>query len=323
MSLRMLSGGALTTVQDVGRVGQRRLGVGSCGATDAYSVQVANLLVGNPPYAAALEITLSGPRVRFERSARIALCGGAITAHWEAVELPGWRPISVPAGTEIALGAIRRGVRTYLAVQGGLDVPDVLDSASTDLRGQFGGWHGRPLRGGDLIPVKGAATSIDALDVSRWWIDPRPDLDFDLPGLLHVSPGIDATQPGDALFDGTWTVDPASNRQGLRLQGPVLSIADRAERVSSPVVPGTVQLPPDGQPIVLLADAQTMGGYPRIGQVALADLPRAAQLRPGETLRFAPCSIDAAWQRWRDQRQRLARIAIAIDRRLARPTHPR
>lgn len=325
MSMQVLAPGLLSTLQDGGRRGYRALGVGSCGAADGYSLQIANRLVGNPPAAAALEITLAGPRLHVLRATRIALCGGRIDAHCDGIALPGWRPILLPAGAELQLGAVRQGCRSYLAVAGGFDAPVVLGSRSTDLRGGFGGWHGRALQAGDVIGFGPAALPVADIGMpmlARWSIDPRPDLVFDAAARLRVLPGIDATEPNEALFATEWTVEAASNRQGLRLRGTPLSAAAADDQLSSPVVPGILQLPPDGQPILLLADAQTVGGYPRIGQLAQVDLPRAAQLRPGDPVRFEAITSAAAAALLIARRQRLARIDLAIAARQADPYLP-
>lgn len=316
MSLQVLSPGLLTSVQDLGRPGFRRYGVGTSGALDAHSARIANRLVGNDDGAALLEITLAGPRLRFGRSARIALCGADIDARCGDIALPGWRPLDLPAGSELRLGACRRGCRAYLAVRGGIGVPRVLGSASTDLRGGFGGMRGRMLAAGDLLPLaRDSGPDVDAPRIPAWWIDPAPELDFHRPALARVLPGRDATVPGDALFATGWRVSATSNRQGLRLEGPALTLADARERVSEPVAAGTIQLPPDGRPIILLGEAQTVGGYPRIGHVATADLSRLAQLRPGETLHLRATDAGDAWRAACGQRQRLARIDLALARR--------
>jgi len=317
MMIRVLTSGALTTVQDGGRDGYRHLGVGGTGALDAYSHAVANLLVGNRGGAAALEITLAGPRLRFERAARIALCGADIDAQCDGVAIPAWRPVSIPAGATLALGACRRGARVYLAIAGGIAVPTVLGSSSTDLRGGFGGVEGRALVAGDALHVAtDGEIPVEALQVARWWIDPSPDIAFDTPTIVRVLPGRDTVAPAGALFDPEWRVAVASDRQGVRLEGEMLRPVDPDERISEPVSPGTLQLPPDGQPIVLLADAQTHGGYPRIGHVIRADWPRLGQLRPGDRLRFEPCDRAQALDAWRDRCHRLARIELAITARL-------
>lgn len=313
MSVRVLAPGLLTTVQDLGRHGNRHLGVGNAGALDAYSHSVANLLVGNAAEAPTLEITLVGPRLVFARDTAIAHCGAQFDASIDGIAMPGWRRVLVPAGAMLEFGACRRGARAYLAVSGGFAVDTVLGSASTDLRGGFGGRGGRALAAGDILAMTRAAVpKATDIAIAPWWIDPSPDLEFASPTYVRVLPGSDPTSPVDALFTRHWRVANASNRQGLRLEGDALEIGDTCERISEPVAPGTLQLPPDGQPIVLLADAQTHGGYPRIGHAIRADWPRLAQLRPGDPVHFVPCTPAAARDaRWA-QARRLARIAVAI-----------
>ncbi len=318
MSIEIIGPGMLTTVQDAGRSGSRACGVGTGGAADRHSFEIANLLVGNDSHAAAIEITVTGPTIRLQRATTIALCGATIDAHADGVALPGWRPIALPAGCMLTFGACRRGVRAYLAIDGGIDTLPVLGSRSTDLRGRFGGHNGRALRAGDLLRLglpHAAVTSSDAPGIAGWWIDADTDLDFSDSIAVSVVPGSDATIPADALHAQEFAVDAASDRQGLRLRGEALRVADLRERISEPVVPGTVQLPPDGQPIVLLADAQTVGGYPRIGHVIAADLPRLAQRRAGQHLRFVSVDHREAHRINTEQRARLARIALAIERR--------
>ena len=314
MSVHVLAPGLLSSVQDAGRTGFRHLGVGSSGALDAYSHAVANLLVGNPMHAPVLEITLAGPRLRFEHATRIALCGADIDARSGGHALPGWRPVDLPAGSDIHLGACRRGARAYLAVAGAFVVPTLLGSASADLRGGFGG---HALVAGDELTVADRNLDVDAIHIAPWWIDPSPDLDFAAPAMIRVLPGHDAGLTGEALFARTWRIAAASNRQGVRLDGHALqAVEGQRERISEPVAPGTVQLPPDGRPIVLLADAQTHGGYPRIGHAIVADRPRLAQLRPGDALRFVPCTSHQARRLRCEQEHRLARIALAIQARV-------
>ena len=313
MSVTVLAPGLLSSVQDGGRRGWRHLGVGSSGALDPLSFSLGNLLVGNAPDAASIEITLSGPRLRFAHSARIAICGAQIDASVDGLSIPGWRCVDIPAGSELRIGACRRGARAWLAVAGGFAIQRVLDSLSTDLRAGFGGHAGRALQAGDqLVIADGFRPQCDQPIIATRWIDPTPDLDFSAPAIIHVLPGRDALAEDDALFANEWRIGNASNGQGLRVQGTALQIADPRERVSEPVMPGTLQLPADGQPILLLADAQTHGGYPRIGHVIRADWPRLAQLRAGDSLRFARCDAKQAQHQLIAQRQRLARMAIAI-----------
>lgn len=317
--IEVLAPGFATLVQDAGRPGLRHLGIASAGALDPWARTLANLLVGNDAGRPLLEITLSGPRLRLHAGARIALCGAAIAARVDGQPIPPGRPVDVPAGSELSLGRCVDGARSYLAFAGGLDVPQVLGSASTDLRAGFEGLAGRVLRRGDRIGLA-RAVEAPALHIPSWWIDTAFD-DRPLPApdrVVRVLPGPDATAPDRGLCGRAWRIAADSNRQGLRLQGTPLAAVDRDERVSEPVVPGSVQLPPDGQPIVLLADAQSHGGYPRIGHAIRADWPLLAQLRPGDPVRFAPCSPAEARDALCRQRQRLHRIALALEAKRGR-----
>lgn len=315
MTLRVLSPGSLTTVQDAGRPGWRHVGVASCGALDPAAASLANRLVGNDSREAVLELTLQGPALQFAGPVRLAMCGARVLARFESGNgerrvIEGGRPVDLPAGV-LRIGPLRDGARAWLAFAGGLDVPLVLGSRSTDLRGGFGGFDGRPLASGDLLALRAAPDfACTRVRMPGWWIDPH----FDERGLpIHYVP---SPSGGDARLDGrAWRVDSRSNRQGLRLEGDALAAA-RKEQISAAVAPGVVQLPPDGQPIVLLADAQTVGGYPRLGHVIAADLPRLAQLRPGDTVRFQACDPQTATRLACTARARIARIALMIEQQL-------
>lgn len=313
--LQVLSPGPLTTVQDQGRSGWRHLGVAQCGALDPSAAALANRLVGNDPNEAVLELTLQGPALQFDQPVRLAICGARVLGRYESTSgercvIEAGRPVTLPAGV-LRIGALRDGARAWLAFAGGIDVPEMLGSRSTDLRGGFGGHEGRALRGGDELHLRAPhAIACPRPLWPKWWIDPH----FDERGLpIRYVPSPHA---GGALLDArAWQVGNRSNRQGLRLEGGTLD-NDRPEEISSPVAPGTVQLPPDGQPIVLLADAQTVGGYPRLGHVAAADLPRLAQLRPGDSLRFQACDMQTATRLACAARARVARIALLLDQKL-------
>lgn len=323
MSIEVLAPGLLTTVQAVGREGFRHLGVGLGGALDPGAHAIANLLVGNAPSAPTLEIALAGPTLRFKHATSIALCGAAFDADVDGEALPGWHRAELPAGSVLRIGGCRSGARAWLAVSGGIRVAEILGSASTDLRGGFGGVEGRALRAGDQLHAVAFAEAVERVNIAPWWIDPHAlDPASSLP--MRVLPGSDATDPGDGLFESAWTIAPASDRQGLRLTGKPLALRDAREYVSEPIVPGTVQLPPGGEPIVLLADAQTHGGYPRIGHVIRADRGRLAQLRAGDGIRFAPCTAAEALAANRERAYTLARIALGIAGRTGvAPLRPR
>lgn len=311
MHWQVAAPGVLTTVQDHGREGWRHLGVAHAGALDPQACALANELVGNPAGAAVLELTLQGPTLHLPQAARIAITGAEVNATCNAIPLPGHRPLLVPAG-ELKLGAVRAGIRAWLAVAGGFDVPLVMGSRSTDLRGGFGGLEGRALRAGDRLPLGNSAMAeADAPQIPAWWIGGEYHGSGDAP-IRFVTGKHPAAR---ALQQGIWTVSPDSNRQGIRLRGDPLPGAGNGN-VSEPVAIGTLQLPPDGQPIVLLADAQTVGGYTRLGHVIAADLPRLAQAAPGAKLSFVSVSGHEAQEALRRQRHLHARTLLALRQRL-------
>lgn len=319
MNLQVEQPGALSTVQDAGRRGWRHLGVAHAGALDPDAARLANRLVGNPADAAVIEYTLTGPTLRLEAAATIALCGAEVdAAHTDEAGArtavgPG-RPVALPAGT-LRIGRLRRGVRGWLAIAGGIDVPLVLGSRSTDLRGGFGGHAGRALMRGDVLPLGRAARPAGTRPWQpSWWaaFDPLP---HDML-LLRYVPGRDAEVDARAFATQTWHVESRSNRQGLRLRGDPIP-PPPGDIVSTAVAPGTIQLPPDGQPIVLLADAQTTGGYRRLGHVIAADLPKLAQAGPGIALHWEAVDADTATRLWHARRSEWRRLDYLLDERLS------
>jgi KipI family sensor histidine kinase inhibitor len=283
-NLSVLKAGMFTTVQDLGRTGYRASGVPVSGAADAIGARVANLLVGNPEDAAGLEFTLIGPELRFESAALVAL-GGA-----EFPGLPTWQPVRIAAGTVLRLGAAARGCRGFLAVAGGVEVPVVLGSRSTYARGGFGGLCGRALRDGDLLGVAEYGRRIRG----HWHIDERILPPYSPEPVVRIVPGAEAGEFEPALCSERYRVTSHSDRMGLRLSGPPLVRKIASASTSSTVAPGTIQVPPDGQPIALLADAQTIGGYPQAAHVIAVDLPLIAQLRPGDAVRFQSVTLAVA-----------------------------
>jgi 5-oxoprolinase (ATP-hydrolysing) subunit C len=320
----IISPGARTCVQDLGRDGWRHLGVARAGALDPAQAMLANRLLGNPGQAAVLEITMSGPALVFAHPSRIALCGAHFDSRFEDTSgslhaMPSARPVRLPAGT-LRLGTARKGLRAWLAIEGGVEVPQVLGSRSTDLRGGFGGYEGRTLRAGDRLALGAPscdAHTDDALadplhpQAPAWWISLDDIGMHDVP-IRYVPSSLCIAA---SLANRNWRVDPRSDRQGLRCEGDAIP-TDLPEEVSAPVAPGTIQLPPDGHPIVLLADAQTVGGYPRLGYVIATDLPRLAQLRPGDPLRFTAVDRAEAQSAVRRRQGDIARLHWAIERAL-------
>jgi antagonist of KipI len=322
MSVEVLKAGLLTTVQDRGRFGCAMLGVGRAGAMDDAAMRIANALVGNAVDAPVLELTLVGPRLRFDAAATIAIVGAEFSARAGDRGIDAWRPIDVDAGEEIEIGHTRRGLRAWLAIGGGLLVEPTLGSASTDVNAGLGGPDGRALRDGDRLEIGPffRSTPSRAKRPSSWSIDPRPwfDADPDHPIRLIRGAHFDAldAESRSLLFETGFRVASESNRVGVRFDGPRLALASPIELVSEPLAFGTLQLPPGGQPIALMAEHPTVGGYPRIGQIAAVDLPRLAQRRPGETVRFAEIDLDAAQTRYLERERALSKLIAAIRERV-------
>jgi len=317
VTLEVVEPGFLTTVQDTGRPEWAHLGVPRGGACDRWSLAVANLLAGNDAGAAAIEMTLVGPALAVRETATIGLAGadlgGVVLETGRRLEpgrshrLEAGSTITFPGGTSDT----NAGLRAYLALPGGLDVPDVLGSASTLLSAGLGGIHGRALRTGDVL--RGRLTSAASVQALAW---PRSDGDpiagrSDQPIRVVAGPSGASV---DALVDAEWRVGAASDRVGLRLEGPSLAGAGDGELLSHGVVDGAIQLPPGGAPIVLLADHQTTGGYPIVAVVISADHPRIGQLRPGATMRFVEVSLADAHAALVEQRAAFERGAAALRR---------
>jgi antagonist of KipI len=329
VTLRIVTGGLQTTVQDLGRMGRQRSGIPVSGAMDHLAHRIGNMLVGNDETVATLEASLLGPAITFEQPALIALTGGDLGPIINGTDVPTWHAISVPEGATLRCGQPRLGCRSYIAVAGGIDVPPVFGSRSTYLRAQFGGHEGRALRSGDILipgPMSATSRSIAAslrdsgsiMGTARWSVAAslRPRYTDDPVVRLiegaHYDLLDDASR--DQLTSATFKISSNSDRMGYRLSGVELSLREPTELLSEGVAFGTVQLPPGGEPIVLMADHQTTGGYPRIGEVASVDLPLIAQLKPGDRVRFSLVSVAGAQQAYLalEHDLALARTAIAL-----------
>ena len=325
MSLRILRSGLLTTVQDLGRFGYQQDGIIVSGAADAGALRVANLLVGNDEHAAGLEITLLGPKIRFESDHLIALTGAHLSPSINGQPVGCNRAVWVAAGAELAFGAAVAGCRAYLAVAGGVAVPLVLGSRATYLRAGFGGLHGRALRAGDELPIgEPSALSLriqQSLPESRpaqpwtqarWTPDPALCPKLQRNPIIRALPGPEygqfSAQSQRDFWQQPFIVTTEADRMGYRLQGPNLERLVQAELLSSAVTFGTVQVPTAGQAIVLLADHQTTGGYPRIAQVITADFSVLAQLRPGQEFRFLEVTLAEAQALYLAQERRLREL---------------
>ena len=295
--IHVVEPGALSSIQDHGRWGRQHLGVSPGGAADPVLATVANRLVGNPDDAAVIECTMTGPVLKFGRDARVAWVGWANEA--------AGRPHEIKAGASIDLRSRMCHLRGYVAVAGGIDVPEILGSRATDLRAVLGGHRGRILRAGDILPIGNAETS----PVSGNWHVSWPHPDGNQIEIRYLQ-GIQAdwfTGEAYRLFsENPYTINPGSDRTGTRLKGPGLKLREPREMISQPVVFGSVQVPPDGQPIVLMSERQTIGGYPQIGHVISADIPKLARAWPGTQVRFRQVDLDEATQAWNELQRDLA-----------------
>ncbi|WP_274650939.1 biotin-dependent carboxyltransferase family protein [Paenibacillus humicola] len=313
MSVRILKPGLLTTIQDRGRFGAQKYGIIVSGPMDSYALRIANLLVGNDEAAAGLEMTIVGPEIEFEAPALLSVCGGDLSPSLNGNPVPLWRTIFAPEGSRLEFGELKKGCRAYLAVAGGFDVPVEMSSRSTYLRAGIGGWEGRPLQQGDRIPVgelpprslsllrklrRGAGKEDTA--VSPWSLSADLLPAYAPDPVIRVIDGAERElfdeESVSRFFSETYRVLPQSDRMGYRISGGKLKLKEQAELISSPVTFGTIQVPADGDPIVLMADRQTTGGYPRIAQVISADLPLLAQVNLGGKVRFRSVSLKEAQQ---------------------------
>ena len=295
-ALEVLRAGILTTVQDRGRIGCQRFGVTVSGAMDEVALRVGNILVGNEQNAAGLEISFLGPRIRFRADVTLALTGAEVDVDLDGQPAPWYEAFRARAGQVLDLRHCTRGMRAYLTVAGGIDVPVRLGSRSTSLAAGFGGLEGRPLRDGDVLsvgPTIGQTARGCACGVSQRW---RPV--FGSPQIVRVVFGPQDgafTEAGRrTLLDATYEISPSSDRMGYRLEGPAIEHAGPADIISDWIPLGGIQVPGNGKPIVLLADRQTTGGYTKIATVISPDIPKLVQLRPGEAVRFRAVTVGEA-----------------------------
>jgi len=300
--LEVIKPGLLTTIQDRGRHGYQAFGMPVAGAVDEFALRVANILVGNPEGAAALEITLLGPHLKVLAPVKLALTGADLGARINGAEFPRWETVAVNPGDEITFTAVREGCRAYLAVAGGIEVPEVMGSRATYLRGKIGGIEGRALQAGDLL--RAGSQKERNLPVGTR-LTPALIPKYSSAITLRVIPGPQDdhfTQGGlDTFFQSEYTVTTEADRMGYRLQGPTIEHREGADIISDGIPLGAIQVPGHGLPIIMLADRQTTGGYPKIATVCSVDLSLIGQAKPGDKVRFAAISREEALQLLRDR----------------------
>ena len=289
---RVVKPGLQTTVQDLGRQGFQQFGVSPSGAMDSYSMQIANILVGNTVGKAVLEASLIGPQLEALSDMTIAVCGGNFSLRVEGHDVPMWRSFLLKQGQILSLGTSKQGIRAYLAISGGIDVPSVLDSKSTFLNGGFGGHEGRALRVGDIL--YGDPSLRKPYKLLHSDLIPEYKKQMEVRVILGPHQHRFTEQSLRRFFTEPFIITPQSNRMGYQLTGPKLEHTEGPDIISDPIPRGGIQVPASGQPIILMADRQTTGGYTRIGTVISSDIPLLAQAIPGTTAKFVETTIQEA-----------------------------
>jgi biotin-dependent carboxylase uncharacterized domain len=330
VSITVIHPGLLTTVQDLGRYGYQKYGIIVSGAMDSYSLRLANLLVGNKEGEAGLEMTLMGPSLEIEKDTLFAITGGDLSPTINGEPVPMWRPVYLHKKSVLKFGACKSGCRSYLAVAGGYNIPEIMESKSTYLRAGIGGFQGRGLQKADVLQIKSPREeslkimknlakkqSSNFFGSTSWYL--RREY------IIKDSQNIKIRVIGDRQFheftldskkqflNCPFKITPQSDRMGYRLSGPALKLEKPLEMISEAVSLGTIQVPPDGNPIILLADRQTIGGYPKIAQIAAVDISKVVQTKPGDKISFEEISLEEAERLYIEREKYIQNIRIAIN----------
>ena len=309
----VLTPGGYTTIQDKGRYGYQQMGIPVSGVLDAFAFQAANLLVGNLKNAAAMEITVMGPRLEIAVEADIAVTGAEIGMTVNAQAVEGWKSFRVQPGDILDIQQVKSGCRAYLAISGGIDVPEVMGSRATYVGGKIGGYRGRILKAGDVIKCGHARHPVRVREAPADMI-PRYPSDI----VIRAIPGPqnDFFREGmDIIFQSDFMVSTKADRMGYRLQGPKVELKKGMPKsiISEPTMPGGVQIPADEQPIILMVE-QTVGGYTKIVTVISVDLPKVAQATPGDTIRFEEVSLETAHLLYQEQLKKMQELEESLAR---------
>ena len=307
--------GLLTTIQDTGRVGYQQYGIVVSGAMDSVAHRLGNLLVGNESTAATLEVTMMGPVLQLLDDTVIAITGADLSATIDGKALKPWKSTYVKRGQTLSFGKPVKGVRAYIAVAGGINSQNVLGSKATYLKASMGGIDGRAVRKGDILSsgeMKSHYTQLSGRALSPKII---PNYANDQPFRVIVGPDERAfTERGLAtFFSESYDITREVDRMGCRLSGPIIEHRGDADILSDAITVGTIQVPASGQPIILLADRQTSGGYTRIGTVITTDIPRLVQQMPGEKICFDQISVEDAQQLYRRQEKNMKLLKVATN----------
>jgi antagonist of KipI len=328
VSISVLNPGLQTTIQDLGRHGYQKYGVIVSGAMDAYAMRLANIAVGNNENEGVLEITMIGPSLELEKGTLISITGGNISPTINGKKIPMGRPVYLKEDCVLNFGACIAGCRSYLAIAGGFDVPEVMESKSTYLRAQFGGFNGRTLKKGDILNI--GAKSVAAIKIIEKLQEMTHKGEFVAPSWYMGDATVDNTNSTiirvfkdrqfdniseesiNKFFNSEFKVDNKSDRMGYRLCGEKIELKERLEMISEEVSIGTIQIPPDGNPIILLADRQTTGGYPKIAHVVSVDIQKIVQLKPNSKIKFKQISLKEAERLYFEREKYINELKKAI-----------
>ncbi|MCD7032767.1 biotin-dependent carboxyltransferase family protein [Metabacillus sp. GX 13764] len=332
MSMKILQPGLLTAIQDLGRYGYQKEGVIVSGAMDRYAARYANLLVGNPEHYGVIEMTLLGPTVEFQQDCLISLTGGDLSPKINKQTVTMWKPIFVKKGSILDFGAPVKGCRAYLAAAGGFQIKKVLGSYSTYIKAGMGGFKGRAFKEHDEIPLAAHPDKIeeflgkmnikeeDAFKEAAWFTEPPYEIQHDGAYLVRVMEGRESgwftEESRNAFWEGTYKLTSQSDRMGFRLEGAELQARFKKDMLSEAVAFGTIQVPANGQPIVLMADHQTTGGYPKFAQVLTVDLPILAQMKPGEKVKFIKADLAEAEKAFLEREDHIKKVQYWVKKKL-------
>ena len=311
--------GLFSTIQDEGRFGLQAYGMPTAGAMDRYAYGAANLLAGNPPGAAVIEMTLNGGEFTFIEGCFAAITGADMQARLNDEPVANWSCFYVPAGSKLRFSGALSGCRGYLAVHGGIDVPVVLGSRSTYTRAHIGGLNGRPLVAGDILPAGSSGKTIPREIVLPSCFIPEYSQDISLRVMLGPQEDMFSSNGLSTLFSAVYNISSEADRMGYRLEGPSIEHVEGADIVSDALCPGAIQVPGHGKPIIMMADRATTGGYAKIGAVIGADLALLAQAKPGDRVRFKPCDDEPAVAALKQELDRIREI----EKYLAQQEHVR
>lgn len=309
--IKILNPGLLTTVQDIGRWGYQRYGMSVAGAMDHFSTRVANLLVGNNENEGVLEATLMSPQIEFKCDVVISITGADMKAKINGERVPMWTSLLVRADDKLSFSSASTGIRSYIAFSGGIDVDEIMNSKSTFLKGKIGGFEGRKLAKGDILPLKN-----NIIPDSGSYLPVKFNPEYKNQDIIRVVLGPQDdhfTQEAIHTFlNSEYKITSEADRMGYRLDGPKIEHIDGADIISDGIVFGSIQVPGHGSPIIMMADRQTTGGYTKIGTVISPDLNKLAQMKPGGKMNFKKVSIDEAQRIYKEYEKKISEIKTFI-----------